>query len=123
GATAEIVFARAAADLLDEYYKPSSEYEGYYSPFQSSNVKSRWLVQGYNHRALQRITTDTFGDVTIHPKGTSEWGWRTDYIDGLKEHLGDARIPAFDLAVWLFREVSWPQNVKPKNLVEKLFST
>jgi hypothetical protein len=123
GQATEMVFAREAADLLNEYYKPSSGYEGYYTPFQPSKNKSHWLGEEYYHRALQRITSDTFRDVTIHPKDSSEWGWRTDYVEGLKGHLKDDRIPAFDLAVWLFRSLSWPSGVKPNDLVDKLFST
>jgi hypothetical protein len=120
GTTEEFVFARAAADLLETYYKASETYEGYYNPFQPSSVKSRWVARGYNHQSLQRITTDTFGDVTIHPKNTSQWGWRDDYVKKLKGHLGDARVPAFDLAVWLYRANVWPSSVQPKQLTDKL---
>jgi hypothetical protein len=122
GETGEFVFARAAADLLDTYYKASLGYDGYYSPFQPSTVKSRWLVSGYNHRTLQRITAGTFGDVAIHPKGSSEWGWRPDYIQGLKKHLGEVRIPAFELAAWLFRDYDWPESVAPEDLIKKLLT-
>lgn len=122
GKTAEMVFARVAAEFLDEFYRPSSEYEGYYTPFQPSKKKSRWLSQEYNHKSLQRITTDTFGDATIHPKDASEWGWVSDYVQRLSDHLKGSRIPAFDLAVWLFRNVNWPKSVRPGSLVERLFS-
>src|SRR4051794_20468098 len=72
GKTTEIVLARLATDLLEEHYKASSGYSGYYSPFLPSSARGRWVKQGYNHTTLQRITTDTFGDVTLHPTGTSE---------------------------------------------------
>jgi len=123
GKTTEMVFARVAAEFLDEFYKPSSQYEGYYTPFQPSKKKSRWLSQEYNHKSLQRITTDTFGDVTIHPKDASEWGWVPDYVLRLGDHLKGTKIPAFDLAVWLFRDVNWPKKVRPVDLVERLMST
>ncbi len=123
GKTTTLIFARVAADLLDKYYRPSSEHEGYYTPFQPSENKSPWLSVEYNHRALQRITSDTFGEVTIHSRGSSEWGWRSDYVKQLSERLQGRRIPAFDLGVWLFREHSWPKDTEPSDLVKMLFST
>src|SRR4051812_49396211 len=85
GEPTEFVFARGAAELLNTYYKANSGYDGYYNPFQPSSVKSRWVAPGYYHQSLQRITADTFGDVTLHPKGSSEWGWREDYVGKLRE--------------------------------------
>lgn len=65
---------------------------------------------------MQRITTDTFGDTLIHTKKTSEWGWKRDYIERLQRHLGDRRIPTFDLSVWLYRLEQWPEDVSPKTV-------
>jgi len=121
GETTEFVFARAAAELLDTYYKASTGYDGYYNPFQPSSVKSRWVAPGYYHQSLQRITTDTFADVTTHPKGSSEWGWRDDYVEGLRRHLEGGLIPAFDLAVWLFRQYDLHAGAAPDELIGQLF--
>jgi hypothetical protein len=120
GKTKEIVLARLAAELLEKHYKASVGYDGYYNPFLPSGAKSRWIKKNYNHTTLQRITADTFGDVTIHPKGTSEWGWQKTYVEGLRAHLSGVKIPAFDLAVWLFRDIDFPANVQPADLIDRL---
>src|SRR5262245_11254905 len=112
GETTELVLGRLAGELLDTHYKGSSGYDGYYTPFQASTVKSRWVKKNYNHTTLQRITADTFGDVTIHPKGTSDWGWKANYIKGLRRHLNGMMVPGFDLGVWLYRDHDWPAEVK-----------
>ena len=40
----------------------------------------------------------------------------------MKKHLGQMRIPAFDLAVWLFREERWRDEVRPETIREELIS-
>lgn len=126
GSTIELVLARAATELLDTYYKASASFLGHYSPFRTSNPSDRWIKPGYYKGALQRITTDTFADVTLHPKsktrksGPALWGWKSDYVKGLKRHLGSTLLPAFDLAVWLFRNHPWSPSVRPEELIARL---
>ena len=120
GKTKEVVFARLASEMLDAHFKPSSGYSGYYTPFRPSSARGRWVKQGYNHTTLQRITTDTVGELTIHPKDASEWGWEKGYITGIKKRLDGSLIPAFDMGVWLFREHEWPDKVKAADVAKKL---
>ena len=99
-------FSAVMRQFLEEYYKPTRSYSGYYSPFRTSNPSNRWLTSKYPNGSLQRITVDTFGDAIIHTKRRPLWGWRKDYVKILAE-LQDATdtapIPAFHLAVWLYR--------------------
>src|SRR5215216_2414161 len=97
GTTREIVFTQIANDILEKHYQPASTYNGFYNPFKTSDKSDRWLKPRYGSTSLQRITADTFGDTLIHTKKTSEWGWKTDYLKRLQNHLGTFRIPAFDL--------------------------
>lgn len=114
-------FTQIATDILVKHYQPSSTYQGYYNPFHTSKEKDdRWLKPRYPNTALQRITKDTFGDVLLHPS-RNQWGWRSDYIERLAGHLGENLIPAFDLAVWLFRSEFWPDNTTPLNVMQYLF--
>ncbi|HEX8070837.1 MAG TPA: AAA family ATPase [Pyrinomonadaceae bacterium] len=122
GQVAEYIFTQIANDVLERHYKASSEYEGFYNPFITSDRSMRWLSPRYGSTSLQRITTDTFGDTLIHTKKTSEWGWQSDYINRLERHLDGERIPAFDLAVWLYRQREWPEDVSP-DLVRDYFLT
>ena len=92
--------------FLEKYYKPTDTYSGYYSPFRTSNPANRWLTSKYPSGSLQRITVDTFGDAIIHTKRRPLWGWKSDYINilaRLQSETDTARVPAFDLAVWLYR--------------------
>lgn len=123
GTTTTINFGGLAAELLEAHYKPSLGYEGYYNPFQPATVKGRWVKADYNHTTLQRITADTFSGATIHPKKSQLWGWSKNYLSVLKKKLKGTRLPAFDMAVWLFREEDWPAAVHPNDLWTKLLTT
>jgi hypothetical protein len=123
GTTASVNFGGLAAELLEAHYRASSGYEGYYIPFGPSTIKGRWVKADYNHTTLQRITTDTFSRATIHPRRSQLWGWSRNYIRELKQKLEGLRVPAFDLAVWLFREYDWPANVRPEDVRDKLIDS
>jgi hypothetical protein len=118
GRTTYIVFSQAVNVVLEKYYRADPLYPGFYSPFRTSKAEEKWVAPRYGSTSLQRITSDTFSDAFIHPKNSSEWGWREDYIQTLREHL-DAEhnlIPLFDLAVWLYRHHSFAENVNPTDL-------
>jgi hypothetical protein len=122
GSARALVFSRAAQKILERHYKPAEAYDGFYSPFLTSDQSKRWLAPRYGSTSLQRITTDTFGDALIHQKLEQSWGWRQNYIECLQQHLANRRIPAFDLGVWLFRSSEWPGDVSPEDIVSKLTS-
>lgn len=121
GDTAYVVFAAAVDGILDRHYKPAAHYPGYFVPFKSTKPRERWRAERYGSTSIQRITTDTFGDALLHPKNSSEWGWKDDYVQRLHRHLDSGSIPAFDLAVWLFRDEPWPEQVTPDVLVHYFF--
>jgi hypothetical protein len=122
GETREVVFSQIADDILNEYYRACHSHNGFYQPFHTSDKSDRWVKPRYGSTSLQRITTDTFGDCLLHQKKTSSWGWRSDYVKKLQKHLGSDRIPAFFLAIWLFRSDKWPTNVQAVNIRDKLFT-
>ena len=121
GSTVTVNFSKIAGEILEDYYKPSTVYEGYYNPFKTSRKGQRWTAQRYPSTSLQRITKDTFSDVLLHPT-KSDWGWRMGYVAKLKKHLVAGPIPAFHLAVWLFRREEWPDKVTPEEVRRRLFS-
>jgi len=121
GKKAPLVFSKITNDILKQHYKPSTPSLRYYSPFRTSDPADRWLSPRYGSTSLQRITKDTFGDALLHDKGTSEWGWRSDYVERLAGHLDGHRIPAFDLAVWLFRDKDWGPVRAPETVRDYLF--
>lgn len=106
--------------FLDRYYKPDSSSEWYYRIFRVSNKSQRWLRP--THASSGSQTTRTKGDFAgafIHTKGTDIWGWQREYIEKLKEQLHRKRpVPAFDLAVWLYRETDWPSRTTAEDIVK-----
>ncbi len=110
-------FSKVVNDLLVAHYRPTETYDGFYNPFKTI---TRWVSERYASTSQQRIAADTFADAFLHEKGTSQWGWKRDYIGKLQEHLGDERIPAFDLAVWLYRQEKWQKRHTCRNIVQRL---
>ena len=106
GTRVQLNFSSVMRQFLERYYKPTEKYSGYYSPFRTSNPANRWLTSKYPSGSLQRITVDTFGDAIIHTKRRPLWGWRENYVEALSRlqtETDTALIPAFHLAVWLYR--------------------
>ncbi|BDI30796.1 hypothetical protein CCAX7_28470 [Capsulimonas corticalis] len=118
GRSADIVFTRIADDILKKHYKIPNQ-PGYYNPFRSSTPDQRWVVPRYGSTSLQRITTDTFGDVFIHEKKSSQWGWNDNYVNILQKHLNGHLIPTFDLAVWLYRSENFGSSLSPNELITR----
>jgi hypothetical protein len=117
GKTRPLVFSTIMEELLQRYYRPSTRYEGFYSPFLTSSPDKRWLSPRYGSTSLQRIVSDTFADAFLHTKGESEWGWRNGYIQVLQNHLGTQRVPAFHLGAWLYRDERLAPSVTKATLV------
>jgi len=67
-------------------------------------------------------TTGDFADLFIHEKNSSEWGLQQDYIKKLKKLLHQPNlIPAFYMAIWLYRERDWPRNTTIVDIVEGFY--
>ncbi len=106
----EINFTNTVEAILKRYYYPLPGHSGFYSPFKTSNKANRWQGERYASTTLQRITVDTFGEAFIHPKGSQQWSWQSDYVHALAAHLPKGQVPVFDLAVWLYRQEELPSN-------------
>ncbi len=121
GKSLDVVASQLVEQVLRTYYRVTESFDGFYSPFVTSNPSNRWLAPRYGSTSHQRILADTFADVFLHQKGTSQWGWCEDYVDRLETHLRGHSVPAFDLAVWLFRSEAWPDNVSRSQVRDRLF--
>jgi hypothetical protein len=121
GGTTAVVFARLNRAFLEEHYRPVQWFEGFYHPFQSGNAGSGWVNAEYARTSLQRIAKNTFNDALLHPSNT-QWGWKPNYVARLKAHLSRGKIPAFELATWLYRDRSWHSRTSPDDLVSELLS-
>lgn len=123
GTTKHVNFSVAADEVLEAHYKPTEAFDGYYQPLRTANRQERWLAKRYGSTSLQRITKDTFATALIHPPNTSDWGWVTDYVDVLKASLKKRLIPAFHLAVWLFRNMDFGRNPSPELVRDRLYKS
>lgn len=122
GRTTSLVFARVNREFLAEHYHPSAKHVGFYHPFHTSGTKSGWVSEEYARTTLQRIATDTFQDALMHEWNTDQWGWVDDYVVSLADHLGQTRIPAFELAIWLYQRRQLPADTTPSSLIALLFA-
>jgi len=106
--------------FLDQYYKPDPSSEYYYRVFRLSDKNKRWLSPKHASSGSQSTRTKRgFAEAFIHDKDTNIWGWQRDYVEKLRSQLYRKRpIPAFDLAVWLFRERDWPSGTMAKDIVK-----
>jgi hypothetical protein len=117
--------------FLREFYDPSPQSKYFYRASRLSVHDRHWVPKDkYASSGLQSIRTrGHFAAAFIHERNTDLWGWRSNYIDILKDrlrynahHYRGRPIPTFDMAVWLTRNQNWPADTKPKQIIEAFFS-
>jgi hypothetical protein len=123
GSTINFPINSKESEFLDRYYKPAQFSQYYYRTSRKSDKEKEWVkAKKYASSTLQAARTQSFKDVFIHQLRTDEWGWTSNYIAKLKSHLEqDEPIPAFYLAIWLYREREWPTSTTAENIVKTFF--
>ncbi|MDD5319079.1 MAG: AAA family ATPase [Methylococcales bacterium] len=102
--------------FLTEFHKIDPDSECFYQPFKSTK---KWLKHDYAASGLQAINTQTFGNAFLHEPNTRIWGWHSDYVSVLASKLPKRkRIPAFHLAVWLFKNRDWDDKTTSQDLID-----
>ena len=104
--------------FMQEYHRIDSRSDHFYQPFHST---AHWLRPDYPSSGLQSINTQTFAIVFLHIPGSREWGWELDYIEKLKKKLNKKKLPAFDLAVWFYRDKDWPDDITLQSIADQFF--
>lgn len=105
--------------FLRQYHRIDPGSDWFFQPFKSSNAAKKWVRPDYSAKGLQAINTQTFGPAFIHERNTRIWGWAPNYVQILRQKLlRDRKIPAFDLAVWVFRDREWPEGVTADHVVQ-----
>ena len=67
-------------------------------------------------------TRGDFAELFVHAKNSSKWAWQQDYIRKLQKLLPPPNlIPAFYMAVWLYRERDWPLHTIAADIAEAFF--
>ncbi|TAE56906.1 MAG: ATP-binding protein [Nostocales cyanobacterium] len=113
-------------NFVESYYKPCKESELAYRCFQlsaSSKNQDRWIRLDRYVKSITQMQTlgkDQFGQALIHHIDESAWGWKDDYIAILKSLLHEKPlIPAFHLAVWLYREKEWSAEISAEGIIQE----
>jgi hypothetical protein len=110
---------REVERFLNQYYKPDVRSAWYYRVFRVSARSQFWLRPDHAWKGAQSVMTRTFGNAFIHETNTHLWGWRTDYVQTLQRHLHRrGPLPAFHLAVWLYREHKWPPQATAVQIIK-----
>ncbi len=107
-------------EFLEKYYKPAEKSKRYYQVSRAGPKK--WVDHKYPTSTLQHFRTrGDLSDAFLHPRKTRFWGWQINYVEILKKQLdkdGSDRIPAFHLAIWLYREREWSSNTTGQDILE-----
>jgi len=106
--------------FLRQHHRLNPNSQWFFQPFKSSR---RWVRPDYSAKGLQAINTQTFHDAFLHQRNTRLWGWSPNYVAVLAMRLPKRnRIPAFDLAVWLYRTEAWPDNCTTSDVLNRFIS-
>lgn len=105
-------------ELLNSFYAPpgAPPEKAFYLPFRSPESEL-WKNPKYSGGVLQRArTSDNFKEALIHPTPKT-WAFSPNYTAVLQSLLPKKadgtpqKIPALDLAAWLYRDVDLPADV------------
>jgi hypothetical protein len=121
GETTHIPINAKEDEFMRTHYKPDIASNYFFTPFRTSSRHGRWLSPRYPSTSSQSMRTKSdLASAFLHPRDSDKWGWSDDYIRVLRQKLerdGTGRIPAFWLAVWLFRDRDWPTRTAAEDLV------
>jgi hypothetical protein len=123
GNTIKIDIDSEIKDFVRNYYKPCKDSTFSYRCFRLSKKQNRWmkLNQSLMHLIREKIFIEALIDeiVLIDQILEEELGWKDNYIEVLKSSLYDNQlIPAFHLAVWIYREKEWISETTPEDIIE-----
>jgi len=107
--------------FLEKYYKPVKNSEKFFRVFRPSDKDRFWLNSDYASSGSQATRTQMFGDAFIHQRNSNRWGWKEDYIQALEEHLKKRKIPAYSLAIWIYKDVKWDKNETIDDITASFF--
>jgi hypothetical protein len=108
--------------FMEKYYKPDRGSTHFYRVFRPSDKKRHWLRGDYPSSGSQSTRTKRgFVEAVIYEPGKAIWGWKPNYVARLQKMLRRGlKVPAFHLAVWLYREFEWPKEATAEDIGNKL---
>ena len=121
----EIVFALDSVTdkFLQDHHSLDPRSDWFFQPFKTTDRTKKWVRPDYAPKGLQAVNTGSFLGAFIHQRNSRIWAWDTNYVSFLAGKLPSGRrIPAFDLAVWLYRGVEWPSKSSLEDVVFRFLS-
>ncbi len=121
----EIVFALDSVTdkFLQDHHSLDPGSDWFFQPFKTTDRTKKWVRPDYAPKGLQAVNTGSFLGAFIHARNSRIWAWNTDYVSFLAKKLpSGARIPSFDLAVWLYRDINWPDSSSLGEVVTRFLS-
>lgn len=123
GSSMQVAINTEEDEFLRAHYRPDKSSAHYYRVFRVSDKGKHWLRPNYAWTGSQSLRTRAFRDAFIHQSKSDVWGWSANYLGILQRHLyRERKVPAFDLAVWLFRERDWASGTRPEDIVDFFLS-
>jgi AAA ATPase domain len=112
GKTMRISLDEANRLFLQSHYRVHPKSAHFFMPFKKMRGQTNWVKPKYASTTLQAINTQTFRDALLHRPNENLWGWSTGYLNHLSKHLiGRRKLPLYHLAVWIYREFAWSDEV------------
>ncbi|HQU17594.1 MAG TPA: AAA family ATPase [Fimbriimonadaceae bacterium] len=104
--------------FLQDHYQVNPKSEYFFRVFRTSDHRKDWLDPNYASTGLQAINTQTFRDALLHDTHDDTWGWAPAYVNELVQKLPrGVKIPLLQLAVWLYRDRAWPENLRRTDIL------
>lgn len=115
----EFVLDSATDSFLKKHHKIEPTSDWFFQPFKSSDKNKKWVNPKYASTGLQAVNTGSFREAFIHPRASRFWGWEKNYVALLESRLPKKKkIPVFHLAVWVYKQREWPDNVTPDKVIQ-----
>jgi hypothetical protein len=113
--------------FLREHHRIDPGSDWFFQPFKTNDVAKKWVRPDYAAKGLQAINTQTFIAAFMHKPGSRIWGWKRGYVDVLasrltKKNRAPAKIPAFHLSVWLFRDLDWHPSTNERSIIDRFLT-
>ncbi|MEP7137130.1 MAG: AAA family ATPase [Chloroflexota bacterium] len=125
GDTIEFSYDSAEKDFLENYFKPDPNSSFYYRVFKAGPKRKNWLASDFASSGSQSTRTrGDFAKAFIHTKNSIIWGWKENYLEILTSHPAFTRhgpLPAFHLAVWLYRDSNWQSSITKRQILNKFY--
>jgi len=117
----EFPIEKMEKDFLEKYYRPFSDSDSYFRVLRANQPNKSWNTAKFPSSGSQSTRTrGKFAQSLIHEPNTSLWAWNKNYITILQELLPrKTPVPAFYIALWLYRNENWPEDTLYEQLVER----